>query len=206
MLESLAEALSSSPWTYAVVLGFAAFDALLPFFPSETAAIAAGVLAAAGDLNIFLVVASAAGGALLGDSSSYLVGRTAGHAAVSRLFGAGAGTGLGRLAWAERVLRRRGWYLIVVARSVPGGRTAVTLTAGLTRMRGRSFVPAAAVAALLWASFAGGLGYLGGSAFEDDPWRGLVAAAGFAALLVLGIEGARWLRRPRRRLCMTCTG
>jgi membrane-associated protein len=203
MLESLADALSSSPWTYAVVLGFAAFDALLPFFPSETAAIAAGVLAAAGDLNIFLVVASAAGGALLGDSSSYLVGRTAGHAAVSRLFGARAG--LGRLAWAERVLTRRGWYLIVVARFVPGGRTGVTLTAGLTRMQGRRFVLAAAVAALLWASFAGGLGYLGGSAFEEEPLRGVAAAAGVAALIVLAIEGGRWLRRPRRRLCLTCT-
>jgi membrane-associated protein len=204
MLESLAEALSSSPWTYAVVLGFAAFDALLPFFPSETAAIAAGVLAAAGDLNILLVVASAAGGALLGDSSSYVLGRTAGHAAVSRLF-APAG-GLGRLAWAGRLLDRRGWYLIVVARFVPGGRTAVTLTAGLTHMRGRTFVPAAAVAAVLWASFAGGLGYLGGSAFQDEPWRGVAAAAGFAVVAVLAIEGARWLRRPRRRLCITCTG
>jgi membrane-associated protein len=202
MLESLAEMVSSSPWTYVLVLAFAAFDALLPFFPSEAAAITAGVLAAAGDLNIFLVVASAAGGAFLGDSGSYVVGRTAGHAAVSRLYG--PGDGLGRLAWAGRVLERRGWYLIVVARFVPGGRTAVTLTAGLTRMRERSFALAAVVAAILWASFAGGLGYLGGTAFEEEPWRGLAAAAGLAVLLVLGIEGARRVRRPRRRLCMAC--
>jgi membrane-associated protein len=202
MLESLAEAASSSPWTYALVLGFAAFDALLPFFPSEAVAITAGVLAAAGDLNIFLVVASAASGAFLGDSASYLVGRTAGVAAVGRLYGPTGG--LGRLAWAGRVLERRGWYLIVVARFVPGGRTAATLTAGLTRMRERSFVLAAAVAAILWASFAGGLGYLGGSAFEDEPWRGLVAAAVLAAVIVVGIEGARRLRGSGRRLCFFC--
>lgn len=202
MAESLAEAVSSSPWTYGLILAFAAFDVLFPLIPSETAAIAAGVLAAAGDLNIFLVVASAAGGAFLGDSSSYVVGRTAGVAAVRRLYGAAAG--LGRLAWAGRVLERRGWYLVVVGRFVPGGRTAVTLTAGLTRMRERIFIPAAAVAALLWASFAGGIGYLGGSAFEEDPWRGLVAAAILAAAIVLGIEGIRRLRRPGRRLCFTC--
>lgn len=203
MLESLVEAVSSSPWTYALVLGFAAFDALLPVFPSETAAIAAGVLAAAGELNILFVVAAAAGGALLGDSSSYVVGRTAGHAAVSRLFGSAGG--LGRLAWAGRVLEDRGSYLIVVARFVPGGRTAVTLTAGLTKMPARRFVVAATTAALLWASFAAGLGYLGGSVFEKEPLLGLLAAISFAALIVLGIEVGRSLRRPRRRLCATCT-
>jgi membrane-associated protein len=202
-MEFLTDALSSSPWTYALVLGFAAFDALLPFFPSETAAIAAGVLAGAGDLNILLVVAAAAAGAFVGDNSSYVVGRTAGNAAVSRLFRPGGG--LARLEWAGRVLDRRGSYLIVVARFVPGGRTAVTLTAGLTRMRERRFIPATAVAALLWASFAGGLGYLGGRAFEDEPWRGFAAAAGLAILIVVGVEVVRKLRGPRRRLCGTCT-
>jgi membrane-associated protein len=202
-MEFLTEALSSSSWTYALVLSFAAFDALLPFFPSETAAIAAGVLAAAGDLNILLVVAAAAGGAFLGDTSSYVVGRTAGATAVNRLFGRGGG--LERLAWAGRVLETRGTYLIVVGRFVPGGRTAVTLTSGLTRLRVRRFVPAAAVAAALWASFASGLGYLGGTAFEDDPWRGLIAALGLAFGIVLLVELARRIGRPRKRLCGTCT-
>ena len=201
-MEFLTEALSSSSWTYALVLSFAAFDALLPFFPSETAAIAAGVLAAAGDLNILLVVAAAAGGAFIGDTSSYVVGRTAGTTAVNRLFGRRGG--VERLAWAGRVLETRGSYLIVVGRFVPGGRTAVTLTSGLTRLRVRRFVLAAAVAAALWASFASGLGYLGGTAFEDDPWRGLIAALGLAFGIVLLVELARRIGRPRKRLCGTC--
>jgi membrane-associated protein len=202
-MESLTEGLSSSAWTYAFVLSFAAFDALLPFFPSETAAIAAGVMAAAGDLNILLVVVAAAGGAFLGDTGSYVVGRTAGNTAVDRLFGRRGG--LERLEWAGRVLATRGSYLIVVGRFVPGGRTAVTLTSGLTRMRVRRFVLAAAVAAVLWASFAGGLGYLGGTAFEDEPWRGLIAALGLAFVIVLLVELVRRLRRPRKRVCGTCT-
>jgi membrane-associated protein len=202
MLESLVDALSSSPWTYVLVLAFAAFDALVPVFPSETAAIAAGVLAAAGDLNIVLVVAAAAGGAFLGDVSSYVVGRTAGRAAAARLMGKAGG--LARLAWAGRVLEERGSSVIVVARFVPGGRTAATLTAGLIRMPGRTFLLAAALAAALWASLASGLGYVGGRTLEDEPWRALVAAAGVAVLLLLGVELARRLRRPRRRLCLTC--
>jgi membrane-associated protein len=201
-MEFLTDALSASAWTYAFVLAFAAFDAVLPFFPSEAAAIAAGVLAAAGDLTLAFVVLAAAAGAFIGDNGSYLVGRTAGNAAVTRLFR--PVSGLGRLEWAQRVLDDRGSYLIVVGRFVPGGRTAVTLTAGLTHMRLRRFVPAAAVAALLWASFAAGLGYLGGTAFEENPWRGFAAAAGLALAIVVGVEVFRRIRRPRRRLCGTC--
>lgn len=201
-METLVDALSSSPWTYALVLAFAALDALVPVFPSEAAAIAAGVLAAAGDLNITLVVVAAASGAFVGDISSYLVGRTAGRAAVGRLMARPGG--LARLAWAGRVLEQRGSSVIVVARFVPGGRTAATLTAGLTRMSARAFLLAAAVAAIIWASFASGLGYVGGRALEDEPWRAVVAAAIVAVLLLLGVEVARRLRRPGRRLCVSC--
>ena len=202
VLEFLTEALSSSSWTYGLVLAFAAFDALLPIVPSETAAIAAGVLAAAGELEIALVVAAAAGGAFLGDSSSYLVGRTAGAPAAGRLLdGDRRRAGL---AWAGRTLTQRGKYVIVVARFVPGGRTAATLTAGLTRMRVPTFLAAAALAAILWATYAAGLGYLGGRTFEEHPWRGLVASLALVALITLGVEVGRRLRRPPRRLCATC--
>jgi membrane-associated protein len=202
VLEFLVDAMSSSPWTYAFVLGFALVDALVPIFPSETAAIAAGVLAAAGDLELVLVIAAAAGGAFLGDASSYVVGRTAGPSAADRLLRGRRGQA--GLAWAGRTLTERGKYVIVVARFVPGGRTAATLTAGLTRMRGPTFLAAAALAAVVWASFASGLGYLGGRAFENDPWRGLVAAIVAAAAITVGVEIARRLRRPRRRLCGNC--
>jgi membrane-associated protein len=202
VLESLTGVLSSSPWTYGLVLAFAALDALFPIFPSETAAIAAGVLAAAGDLNIVLVVVAAAVGAFLGDNSSYLVGRAAGRTAVSRLLGRAP---VGRLRWAGRVLQERGWYLVIVARFVPGGRTAATLTAGMTKMRGRIFVLAAAAAAALWASFAAGLGYAGGRAFEDEPWRAVAAALGLALVVAAGVEVVRRVHRPGRRLCGKCT-
>jgi membrane-associated protein len=201
-MEFLTDALFASAWAYVFVLAFAALDAILPVFPSEAAAIAAGVLAAAGDLTLALVVLSAAAGAFIGDNGSYLVGRTAGTAAVTRLFSPAGG--LRRLEWAQRVLDDRGAYLIVVGRFVPGGRTAVTLTAGLTQMRLGRFVPAAAFAALVWASFAAGLGYVGGTAFQDEPWRGFLAAASLAVGIVVAVEIVRLARRPRRRLCGTC--
>lgn len=43
--------------------------------------------------------------------------------------------------WAERTLQKYGMRLLIVARFVPGGRTAVTITAGLTHYDRRRFVP-----------------------------------------------------------------
>jgi membrane-associated protein len=182
------------------VLGLAAGDALFPVFPSETAAIAAGVLAGAGELNLLFVIAAAATGAFVGDNSSYAVGRSAGQAATRPLFR--GEKGLARRRWAERTLDARGAVIIVVARFVPGGRTAATLTAGVTRMPWTRFVRFAGLAAVLWASFAGGLGYLGGKAFEDQPLLGLLAAVAVAAVLTVAFEVVR--RTPRARPCVNC--
>jgi membrane protein DedA with SNARE-associated domain len=197
MIESLTSLVSASPWTYVVLLGFAALDPLFPFVPSETAAITAGVLAGAGELSIALVIAAAAAGAFLGDNSSYGVGRTAGERITRPLFRGAKGRT--RRQWAERTLDERGGYLLVAARFIPGGRTAATLTAGLTRMRWTRFLRFTALAAVLWASFAGGLGYVGGRAFEEQPWLGLVAAFTVATAITLTVEAAR--RLPRTATC-----
>jgi membrane-associated protein len=205
MLEPLTDLVATSPWAYLILFGLAAVDALLPLVPSESAAIAAGVLAAGGDLNVGLVLAAAALGALAGDTASYGVGRTAGRFASRTLFRGAKGRS--RRDWAERTLGERGGYLIVAARFIPGGRTAVTLMAGIVQMAWARFVRAASVAAALWASFAVGLGYLGGQVFEDEPWRAVVLAFAVAATVALCIEGARRLGSRRRRLALAaCTG
>jgi membrane-associated protein len=190
MLESLTQLVSGSPWTYAVVLGFVALDAVFPLVPSEATAVAAGVLAGAGDLHVAVVLAAAATGALIGDTGAYGIGRGTGPFVSRRLL-------RGRQAWAERTLAERGGYLVVAARFIPGGRTAVTVTAGLTGMRSTRFLRAAILAAGLWATFAVGLGYLGGRAFEDKPWLGLVTAFGVAATIALAVELARRYRTSR---------
>ena len=76
----------ASPLTYLAVLGACALDAVLPIVPSEAVVIAASILAAQGKLWIWLVALAAAAGGFLGDTGSYLLGRTAGAAAARRLF------------------------------------------------------------------------------------------------------------------------
>ena len=195
--ESFLEVATASPWTYAVILGVAALDALFPLVPSEATLISAGVLAGAGDLQLAFVIAAGALGAYAGDSTAYLLGRRLDSRLDRRLFG--SAKGLRRRAWAERTLDRYGGPLIFGARFVPGGRTATTVTAGIVRMRWLRFAAFAAVAAIGWASYAALLGYVGGRVFEDNPLWGLLVGFGVAAATLLAVEIVRRARARSRR-------
>jgi membrane-associated protein len=184
--------LLSSPWAYAIVLGIAALDAVFPAVPSESLAITAGVLSGVGKLHLAPSIAAAAIGAFLGDSTSYVLGRTLGVRARERLFrGERSQRALG---WAERTLDERGGYLIVVARFVPGGRTATTFTAGMVHFPAPRFVGFAAIAAVAWASYAVLLGYLGGRVFEQNPLLALGVALGIAFAITAVVEAVRRFR------------
>lgn len=191
---SLTEFVSGSPWTYAFLFAIAALDVVFPVVPSETSVIAAGVLAASGDLLLVLVVALSAAGAILGDNTAYGIGRTAGHRLVLRLF---REKGEERLRWAERSLEERGGYLIVVGRFIPGGRTAITVGAGTVRYPWRRFIAFDVAAGIVWASYAALLGYFGGRTFEENPLKGLALAFGIAVAVTVAVETVRWVKRRR---------
>ena len=96
------------------------------------------------------------------------------------------------------MLAERGTYLIVVARFIPGGRTAATFSAGYVHsFSWRRFVRADALACVIWGNYTVLLGYIGGKAFEDAPWKGLLAAFAVAVGVSLLVELVRWLRRRR---------
>jgi membrane-associated protein len=187
----------ASPLTYLAVLGACALDAVLPIVPSEAIVIAASVLATKGELSIWLVVLAAAAGGFLGDTGSYVLGRTAGAAAARRLFRSPKAKG--RLTWAGEALDRHGATIIMVARFIPGGRTATTFTAGTVRLAWPRFAVADAVGATLWAMYAAGLGYLGGETFERRPLYAFLFGLGVALLVALAVEAARRLRRRGTR-------
>jgi membrane-associated protein len=187
----------ASPLTYLAVLGACALDAVLPIVPSEAVVIAASVLATRGELSIWLIALAAAAGGFLGDTGSYVLGRTAGSAAARRLLRSPKTKS--RLTWAGEALDRHGATIIVVARFVPGGRTATTFTAGTVRLPWPRFAAADAVGATLWAVYAAGLGYLGGETFERRPLYALLFGLGVALLFALVLEATRRLRRKGTR-------
>ena len=188
---------NASGWAYAIVFLLAFLDALVPVVPSESSVITAGVVASAGDLSLALVIPAAAAGAFLGDNTAYLIGRRFGSRAAARFFSSEKARK--RIEWAERQLVERGGELIDVARFIPGGRTVVTLSAGMVRFGWRRFVLFDAAAALLWALYAALLGYFGGRAFEKTAWKGLLLALGIAFAVAGGIELVRWSLKRRRQ-------
>jgi membrane protein DedA with SNARE-associated domain len=181
--------------SYLIALLLPAFDAIIPVLPSETAVIALGVTTSgSSDPRIALLVACAAVGAFLGDNLCYLLGRRFGPAVQRRFFATPKGERT--RAWAERSLGRFGTQLIIVCRFIPGGRTAVTLTCGLVGYPRRRFVPATAVAAVIWALYAFLIGRIGGQAFEHNIWAGLAVALG-ASIVISGL--AELIRRLHGR-------
>jgi membrane protein DedA with SNARE-associated domain len=196
VFESIVDALSGSSWSYVIVFAVAMLDAFFPIVPSETVAIAAGVLAGSGDLNAGVAVLAAAGGAFVGDNISFAIGHFFGERTVNRFFSGEKAKR--RIAWAEGQLEKRGAYIITVARFIPGGRTATTFTAGYVDFPWRKFLPFDAIAASIWGSYTVLLGYFGGSQFEDEPWKGLLLAFAIAISVTGCIELGRFLWHRHR--------
>jgi membrane-associated protein len=194
--DQIADWVSGAWWSYFVIFGAAAVDAFFPLVPSETVVIIGGNLAASGDLSLPLVMLAAAAGAVVGDNVSFGIGSLVGERTVKRWFRGEKSQR--RLEWAERMLDERGAYIIVIARFIPGGRTAVTFSAGyIPTFPWRRFIVYDVVAGAIWASYAALLGYFGGKTFEDHPFLGLLIALGVALSLGLLVELVRH-RRQRR--------
>ena len=195
--DQFTEWISGEWWSYPVIFAVSAIDAFFPLVPSETTVITAGVLASSGDLNLLLVILAAATGAIVGDNISYGIGSWVGEHTVKRWFRSEKSHK--RLEWAEKQLDERGAYIILIARFIPGGRTAVTFASGYTHaMPWRRFIRYDVVAGFVWATYAALLGYFGGKTFEERPWMGLLLAFAVASAIALGVEVVRHFRKRRK--------
>jgi membrane-associated protein len=192
MFDSILHLITDPPQAYLILFGLCAGDAIFPALPSESAVILAGVLSVVGDLAVGWVIVVAAAGAFVGDNTSYAIGRFVGHPVRERFFGE---RGQKTLDWARTQLDRRGGTLVLVARFVPGGRTATTFTCGLTHFNWLKFAGFSFLAAIGWALYGALLGYFGGRAFEERPWLALLIALGIAFAITSGAEGWRRFRK-----------
>ncbi len=119
--------------------------------PGETGVIAASLLASRGELSIVSVYVAVLAGAILGDSTGYLIGRMGGNALLRR-FGPRIGLTAERLDTVEDRFAKGGMWIVVVARFIPLMRQVNGLLAGSLAMPFHRFLMAQATGAVLWTS------------------------------------------------------
>lgn len=189
---------SSSPWFYLIIFVIAVLDSVLPIVPSETLVIIGGVSAGLGNLWVPFVILCAIAGAFIGDNLSYSLGREASDWVMRRQNRTEKGAR--RMAAVVEQVHERGGLLLITARFIPGGRTALTLSCGVTRQSRRWFMGWAAIAAIIWGHYAALLGFIGGKSFEENHTLAFIIAFVTAFSITAMIEIVRWLiKRARYR-------
>ncbi|HUF98780.1 MAG TPA: DedA family protein [Ilumatobacter sp.] len=186
------EEISSHWWFLIIIFVIAYLDSVIPIVPSETTVIIGGVAAGSGQQEVLLVIAAGALGAFLGDNTAYLIGERFSRG-IERRAARKPKLQL-RLDWATAQIRLRGGLLLITARFIPGGRTALTLSSGITHQPRSWFIRWIAVAAVIWATYAALLGYIGGKAFEDNHTAAFLVAFGAALSITVIIELVRHFR------------
>lgn len=187
---------SAARWFVLVIFAVALLDSVIPAVPSETTVIIGGVAAGVGDQNLLLVIVAGATGAFIGDNIAFVIGtRLSGPI---RRRAARRTTLQARLDWAASQIRTRGGLLLVTARFIPGGRTALTVSCGLTNQPRGWFVRWVAIAVSIWAAYAAVLGAVFGRALKDNHTAAFLVAFGTALAVNVIIEVVR-KRRERRR-------
>ncbi|MFC8921942.1 DedA family protein [Cellulosimicrobium sp. NPDC057127] len=182
-LEDWVLALVDSAWALPALVVTTALDGLFPPVPGETVVVTLAVAAQAGDgFPWWVVVLVAAVGAWCGDQLAYAVGRAVGTDRVRVLRGP---RGRRAVAWAGGALARRGASVVLGARFVPVGRTAVNVTAGAVGFPRRRFMALSAVAATAWAGWTVAVGTLAARWVGDQPL--LAVAIGVVVGTVVGV-------------------
>lgn len=184
---------ATSPWVFAVIIASIAGSAVFPPLPSEGMLATAMSLAAAGRLPLVWVCVSTTAGAVLGDLAAYTLGRVLsgpGHARA-----AGSARLRTALAWLHAREDTWGPGLIITGRFIPGGTSAVGISAGLLRFPLLRYLLFATVGAALWTGYGIVIGIAGNAVFPDDPLAGAAAAIGLALAIGAGVQLFRRMRR-----------
>jgi membrane-associated protein len=192
------------PWIYALlfVIIFAETGFVVtPFLPGDSLLFAAGAMAAAGALDITLLIALLCTAAILGDAVNYSTGRFVGP----RVFRADVPQGFwGRALNREHLNRahdffeRYGGKAIVIARFAPIIRTFVPFVAGAVSMTYSKFAFYNVMGGILWVLVCAGGGYLFGEIPVVKQNFSLVAIAIVViSLIPMAVEVMRqWRTAP----------
>jgi membrane-associated protein len=184
-------------WVYALLFAIVFCETGLvvtPFLPGDSLLFVAGAVAAAGDMNIGLLMATLIAAALCGDNVNYFVGRWIGprvfHFEKSRWFNPA------HLRRASAFYEKHGGKTIVLARFVPIVRTYVPFVAGVGAMPYPRYLTFCILGALIWVLSLCTLGYW----FGNQPIVKNNLTAGIMVIVLLSISPGfvAWVRSRRQ--------
>ena len=197
VLENVGSSLGG--WTYLLVgaLAFAETGAFIGFIaPGETAVIVGGLVAGQGHISLVALIAIVWGCAVLGDVTSYELGRRLGRRWLLR-HGERLKVTEERLAQVETFFQRRGGATILIGRFLGFVRPIMPFTAGASKLPLRRFLPYDVLAAGTWAATFSVLGYVFWRSIDQLTTyvsRGLFAF-GTLVVVIAAIVGLVHLRR-----------
>lgn len=178
---------------YVLLFALVAGESAGMLLPGETALITAGVLAGNRHLQIGIVIAVAALGAVVGDNVGFAGGRYGGRRLLESRHIPFAHH---RAVWLDRgdaFFRRHGGKAVFLGRFVIGVRVVVAWVAGINGLPWRSFVVWNLLGGIVWATVVGLLAYWFGTVIERD-----LRLAGAVALAVAVAAVPAYLVRRRR--------
>ncbi|MBA6117507.1 DedA family protein [Pseudomonas putida] len=152
------------PWIYAILFTVIFCETglvVMPFLPGDSLLFIAGAVAAGGGMDPVLLAGLLMVAAILGDSTNYVIGRTAGE----RLFN-NPNSKIFRRDYLQRThefYERHGGKTVTLARFLPILRTFAPFVAGIAHMHYPRFLAFSVAGTLLWVGGLVTLGYFFGN-------------------------------------------
>jgi len=153
-----------------VALCLCAFaENIFPPFPGDTITAFGAFLVGIGRLNLFLVLFSVTIGSLGGFIALFLIG-----SALGRRFFTNRNHGIfsfDKITKAETWFRKHGYFIILINRFLPGIRSVISITAGISRLNILKTITLALVSCIFWNLIWISMGYLLGDNWETIEAR-----------------------------------
>ena len=189
-------AAAGSPWVLLATAALVIIDGIIPLVPSESIVIGlAAIGVGTGHPALLLLGLVAATSAWVGDNLAYEIGRAIG---ITRF-------GWMRKPWfanamtkAAVALDRRVSSAVLAGRFVPGGRVAVSLVAGATRIPRRVYRPLTVASSSLWAAYSLLIGTIGGAWVAAHPILGVAMSIGIGIAVGALLDQLLTVIRRRR--------
>jgi membrane protein DedA with SNARE-associated domain len=196
-IEDLAEALGKGTYALVGVMAFLETGAFVGLIaPGEFTVIIGGVIAGQGEISVILLLGIVWASCVLGDSTSFFIGRRLGRSFLER-HGPRFKITHERLAQVDEYFTKHGGKTILIGRFIGIVRAVAPFIAGASGLPYRRFIPYSIIGTGLWGSFYTLLGYFFYRSF--DKVAGIAGRATFVFACLVGlILASVWTYRRLR--------